>query len=175
VNKVTAPPSLGSSEFWELYDQFCTRDEFAKLLESKEQETPLSNRMQQITREGHDLIVRLPRPGKGWTMPCAWMALRNEMVYDEKSQPVFTVQIGDVMTREFGWDRDVFVTQAPITEHICGLFLSQNWITATKGLFLPLYTKQTITLAIQLRLERNTKESLEKAEKESYEWNWPLV
>ncbi len=174
AENLTLPP-FGSPEFWELYDRFCSKEEVTRLLGSKGHGTQLSIKLQHILREGHELIARLPRPEKKWSHPSAWLALRYEPIYDKNSYQIFAVQAGDVMTREFGWDRDVFVTQAPVTEHVCGFFLNQNWPMSEKGLFLPLYTKPTIMLAIQLRLEHNMKESLEKAEKESDDWTWPLA
>lgn len=170
-NTANVLPEIGSEAFWSIYDEFCDR-ELARF-SSDTDPGDLCLKLQEILRAGHGEIGKLPRPEKGWNHPKAWLVLRNESVMDrEGSHVVMYLQAGDVMTCEFGWDRDVFVTHTPIIEHVSGQFLSQRWPNAQKGLFLPLYDRSTIMKAIQAKLEMNMVRSWEKAQKESREWGW---
>jgi hypothetical protein len=168
---IIAPPVIGSKEFWALYDLFCSsRDEFKKLPRGEQTETCL--KLQEILREGHDEIVRLGRPERAWHHPKAWLVLRNEMILNKDSQVSIHLLAGDVMTREFGWDRDVFITHSPIVKRVSGQFLPQSWPNAEKGLFLPLFEKRVILRAIRTRLQANAFNALAKAEEESRDWGW---
>ena len=82
-----------------------------------------------------------------------------------------TMRPGDVLVWEPGWDRDVPITHTPISEHVSGYFLSGAWEPMI-GLFLPLFDKETIFLAIELRLQENVKDALELMKKESKDWGW---
>ena len=169
-NEALVLPTIGSEEFWVLYDKFCSDEEFKKLSDSEQTESCLQ--LQQILREGHGRIVGLERQNVGWTHPNAWLVLRHETIMHSEGYVFMHLQPGDVMTREFGWDRDVFITHAPIIERVSGQFLNQHWYGAKKGLFLPLYTKETIMSAIRIKLERNSTNALAKAKIEAREWQW---
>lgn len=169
-NEMLALPTIGSKAFWVLYDQFCSRDELKKL--SNGEQTDLCLRLQQILRTSHDLIVELGRPENGWGYPKAWLVLRYEMVLNNEGHVFMHLTSGDVMVREFCWDRDVLITHSPITERMSGQLLHQGWPNAQKGLFFPLYTKETIMRAIKIKLKKNMANALTKAEEESRDWRW---
>ena len=118
------------------------------------------------------MVVELSRPERGWQHPKAWLVLRYETIYTTEGRVFLNLEPGDVMTREFGWDRDIFITQAPIIERVSGQFLNQQWPGAKKGLFLPLFDKRTIMAAIKIKGEENLASSLEKAEEEARVWHW---
>jgi len=163
-------PEIGSEAFWNIYDEFCNK-ELVGL--SSSDLGALCFKLQEILRAGHSEIVKLDRPKKGWGHPKAWLVLRREHVMNMEGTHVFmTLEAGDVMTREFGWDRDVFVTHSPIIERVSGQFLNQQWPNAEKGLFLPLYDKATIMKAVRAKAERNLARALEKAEEEAHDWQW---
>ncbi len=170
MNKPSTLPEIGSEAFWSLYDEFSNK-ELVGLSNGKPGELCL--KLQEVLRKGHSEIVRLARPEKGWHHPKAWLVLRFEHVMNMEGTHVFmTLEAGDVMTREFGWDRDVFVTHSPIIERVSGQFLGQQWPNAEKGLFLPLYDRATIMKAILAKAERNLARTLEKAEEEARDWQW---
>lgn len=163
-------PEIGSEEFWILYDEFC-KTELVELAKGYTSSTCLA--LQEILRTGHGQIVKLPRPEKGWQYPKAWVVLRYEDVMNKEGTNIFMVlEPGDVMTREFGWDRDVFITHSPIIERVSGDYLPQGWPNARKGLFLPLYDRDTIMNAIKSKLEQNTTRALKKATEEARDWRW---
>lgn len=168
MSKVKTSSGLGSKGFWKIYDQFCSAVELTKLADGEQTETCLE--LQEILRVGD--FVRLPRPEKGWDYPKAWLVLRGENIITDEGHIFLPLQPGDVMTREFGWDRDVLITHTPIIERVSGQFLNQKWHGAQKGLFLPLYTKEVIMVTIQIKCEKNTKNALEKAKEESKVWGW---
>lgn len=171
MSETIALPGIGTEAFWAIYDEFCRLDEFVELARSKQSELCL--KLQQILRTGHMEIVKLARPEKGWHYPKAWLVMRYEHILDPSGgYVVMALDAGDVMTREFGWDRDVIVTHSPIIERVSGQFLGQQWPNAEKGLFLPLYDKATIMTAIKAKAERNLARTLEKAEEESRDWQW---
>ncbi len=170
MSEVKALPVIGSEDFWVLYDRFCTPQEFGELVAGKQ--TELCMELQSILRAGHMEIVKLPRESKGWHYPKAWLVLRHEDVIHKDGYIFLTLQAGDVMTREFGWDRDVFITHSPIIERVSGQFLGQSWPGAEKGLFLPLYTTFTILAAIHAKLEENTSRAMNKAVEECHDWGW---
>ncbi len=170
MNEAATLPEIGSDVFWNLYDEFCTK-ELIGLTSGKSGDLCL--KLQEVLRTGHSNIVKLARIGKGWHYPKAWLVLRGEHVMNMEGTHVFiTLEAGDVMTREFGWDRDVFVTHSPIIERVSGQFLNQQWPNAEKGLFLPLYDKATIMKAVRAKAERNLTKTLEKAEEEARDWQW---
>jgi hypothetical protein len=163
-------PEVGSEAFWNLYDEFLSK-ELIGLSNGKPGD--LCSKLQEVLKKGHSEIVRLARTEKGWHYPKAWIVLRGEHVMNMEGTHVFmTLEPGDVMTREFGWDRDVFVTHSPIIERVSGQFLGQQWPNAEKGLFLPLYDKETIMMAIRVKAEKNLSRTLEKAEEEARDWQW---
>ncbi len=163
-------PIIDSNGFWHLYDRFCTTTEFEKLCRGEQTERCLQ--LQQTLREGHKRIVKLDRPTRNWNGPRAWLVLRGEMIHNTEGHVFMVLTGGDVMTREFGWDRDVFITHSPIIERVSGQFLGQSWPGATRGLFLPLFEYRTIMNAIETKLKANTEQTLAKAEEEARDWRW---
>lgn len=173
MSEANVLPEIGTLEFWRLYDEFCTTANFVELSEGKGKQTKLCLRLQEILRTGHTQIARLPREDKGWQYPKAWLVMRGEQIISQDGGYVFMyLEPGDVMTWEFQWDRDVFVTHVPIREWVSGQFLSQSWPGAGKGLFLPLYEKETIMAAINAKLDKNRVRAVAKAVEEADEWGW---
>lgn len=170
MNELTTLPEIGSDAFWNLYDEFCSK-ELIRLPSGKPGN--LNLKLQEVLRTSHFEIVKLSRLEKGWHHPKAWLVLRDEHVMNmDGAYVLMTLEAGDVMTREFGWDRDVFVTHSPIIERVSGQFLSQHWPNAEKGLFLPLYDKATIMKAVQVKVWRNLARTLEKVREEARDWQW---
>ena len=168
-------PEIGTADFWKLYDKFCTAREFVRLANGEQSQ--LCTDLQRILRKnpvtlGRLTITSLARGSRGWENPKAWLVLRNESVITESGHIFLKLSPCDVMTCEYGWDRDVFVTHHPIVERVSGQFLGQRWPLAEGGLFLPLYDKRTIMSAIKTRLIKNTSESISKAEEEARDWSW---
>ena len=121
-----------------------------------------------LTREIHHLT----RPEKNWKHHKAWLALKDAAIQRFDGEVGMYMQAGDVIVVEFGWDRDVVITQNPInTNMVSGYLLSGRW-PGMIGLFMPLFDKITIMKCIELRATENVRDSMSMAEKESLDWQW---
>jgi len=162
-------PKIGTPEFWELYDKFVCYIEFPELLSGVQSNA--CAKLREILRAGHKEIARLPRPEKDWHLPMAWLVLRNEQVISaDGSHVLMQLEAGDVMLGEPRGDRAVFVTHSPIIERSLLQFLGQRWPGAKKGVFLPLYDKETLMKAVRLKANKNATRCLDKAEEVAQIW-----
>ncbi len=165
-------PAFGSPEFWEFYDNFCSLTSLTKLV--NEQGYELALHMHSIMHAAHltRAIHKLSRPDREWNHHKAWLTLMNAPIQRDDGENGMWVRAGDVMIVEHGWDRDVFITHAPIERNmVSGYMLSGKWPPMI-GLFMPLFDKATIVKCVELRTSKNVTEALELAEQESKDWRW---
>jgi len=164
-------PQIGSTEFWNLYDEFCHPDHLTKFV--TDESSPLSIKMCMLMEEAHTtgIIHHISRPERKWYREMAWLTLRIGSIFDTEGHLVMSMRPGDVIVVARQWDRDTPITHVPIREHVSGYLLSGHWKEMI-GLFMPLYEKETILKSIELRMTKNTKEAMGRAREESRIWGW---
>lgn len=168
-------PKIGSSEFWEFYDDFCLPENLEKFINTPEINDEPSGKMHLIMHAAHMTreIHRLKREEKGWKCHHAYLALKSVQLRTICGEHFFTtICRGEVVTIQHQWNRDVPITHFPINTNIqCGYF-TDGAFPEKVGLFLPLFDKKTIMTCIELRLKKNMKDAIVMAEKESRDWGW---
>lgn len=171
MDETVVLPEIGSQAFWNLYDQFCNPVHLEKFIETGQSD--LVSQMCQIMETSHRArtIHYISCPERGWRHHKAWLTLRNAPIRNDQGNPAVNMRIGDVITLEPGWDRDVMITHNPISEHISGYLLSGTWEEMI-GLFMPLFDKATIMKCIELRNGKNVEEAITRAKKQAHEWVW---
>ncbi|NTV21997.1 MAG: hypothetical protein HGB03_00290 [Candidatus Yonathbacteria bacterium] len=164
-------PQIGSTKFWNLYDEFCHPDHLTRFV--TDESSPLSTKMCMLMEEAHTTgtIHQISRPDRKWDRHMAWLALRAGRIFDTEGYLAMSMRPGDVIVVARQWDRDTPITHIPIREHVSGYLLSGHWKEMV-GLFMPLYEKETILKCIELRMTKNTKEAMERAQEESRIWGW---
>ncbi len=168
----SANMAIGGAEFWKFYDEFCQESNLKKLIEDSD--SPMTMRMREITTAAHRSreIHKLKRPEKNWDYHRAWLALADAPIQNPDGTPIMYMRPGDVVVIEWPWDRDVIVTHVPISEHISGYLLSGKWDPMI-GLFLPLFSHETIARCVELRVTANLTEAMEKVAEEAKDSSWP--
>lgn len=170
MDEIIVLPEIGSLAFWDLYDQFCSPVHLEKFIETgRSDQVAQMCQMMEVSHRART-IHYVSRPERGWGRRKAWLVLRDVPVRNEDGAPAVQMRIGDVVTLEPGWDRDVFITHNPIREVVSGYLLSGKWEEMI-GLFMPLFDKATIMKCIELRTGRNA-EAIARAEKQAHEWMW---
>lgn len=169
----TTIPTLGSPEFWALYDKFTgDEEEIERLMDDPE--SPLALQMYDAIKAPHETgtIYRLNNFDRGWVSINAWLALKPGFIRGADGTPCIRVRAGDVMAVQHQWDRDCVITHCPSPIFMSGWFLHAEW-EPVNGIVLPLFDKETILRCIRLRIEKNADEALHSAEEEAEEWGWP--
>lgn len=165
---------LGTPEFWQFYDRFCSPKHLTAFIQDGK--SAMGEAMQVLMRIAYEqkVVRKLSRPERHWDNYKAWLCLRNEqlMYQDGSGRIAMYMRAGDVVVVEHGWDRDIPITHSPIERGIVSGYFVHSGTPERVGLFMPLFTQDTILKCIELRLEKNMREAMELAHQEARDWGW---
>lgn len=167
---------VGTAEFWNAYDIFFEERSLKRFIEDG-QDPPLADELRSVLcmAQINGELGNLCRTTHGWNRINGWFAGRSGHLFDEDGHPLIEIRRGDVIVVTHKRNNpEVIITHCPPPEYPRGAIFSgmRRWLR-TFGMFIPLFSRETILSCINLRLAANYQDTVRSAFKEANMSQWP--
>lgn len=160
--------NFDSELFKKLHQQFMT------------EEDPLSN--ESLCADLHNLLKELDDPREiknplhkdGLTY--GYVAIAHSHIFNKRDDYVGQVCLGDVLVLQFNWDRNIIVTNLPLSQNcpIPYLLRDTDLLRGYKGIWLPIFNPRRIRDFAERQIKQHTESVSELLDEEEKWWNMQI-
>jgi hypothetical protein len=140
------------------------------------EEDPFTN--ESLCANLHDLLVELDDPREiknplhkdGLTY--GYVAVAHAHIFNKDDDYVGQVCAGDVMILQFNWDRNIIVTNLPLSQNcpILCMLRDTHIMTGYKGIWLPIFDSSRIRSFAERQIKEYTKSVSQLFDEEEKSW-----